>query len=307
MRVAITGATGFIGSRLAAELAAAGHELVPIGRAAAPGGVHWDPAAGRIDAARLEGVDAAIHLAGESLNGRWTAAKKQRIVESRLRGTALLAQALAGLRRRPATLISASAVGYYGARASEEELDETSAGGTGFLASLAHDWERAAAPAEGAGIRVVHPRLGVVLGPGGALAAMLPPFRLGLGGPIGSGRQAVSWIALDDVARAMLHMLGTPALRGPVNFTSPNPATFNELAATLGRVLHRPAVLRLPGWAARLALGEMAEEMLLGGQRVLPRALLASGFRFELPGLEEALRRALGRGGAGPNGGGARV
>ncbi len=299
MRVAITGATGFIGSRLAAALTAAGHQVLPIGRSAGTEGVRWDPAAGRMDAARLEGVDAAIHLAGESLNGRWTASRKRRIVESRLRGTALLAQTLAGLQRRPATLISGSAVGYYGARPPEEELDEGSTPGTGFLARLVHDWERAAAPAAAAGIRVVHPRLGLVLGPGGALEAMLPPFRLGLGGPIGSGRQAVSWIALDDVVRAMLHVLTTPALRGPVNLTSPNPVSFNELAKALGRVLHRPTLFRLPGWAARLALGEMAEEMLLGGQRVLPRALQTSGFRFELPDLDGALRRALGVGGTG--------
>ncbi len=295
MRVAITGATGFIGSRLAAELTASGHEVVPVGRRVGAEGVRWDPAAGKIDAARLEGVDAAIHLAGESLNGRWTTAKKRRIVDSRVGGTALLAQALAGLRRRPATLVSASAIGYYGARPPEEELDEAAEAGAGFLARLVRDWERAAAPAASAGIRVVHPRLGLVIGRGGALAAMLPPFRLGLGGPIGRGRQVVSWIALEDVARAMLHVLGTPALRGPVNFTSPNPVSFNELARTLGRALHRPAIWRLPGWAARLLLGEMAEEMLLGGQRVVPRALEASGFRFELPEIEGALRRALGR------------
>ncbi len=295
MRVAITGATGFIGSRLAAELTAAGHSVLPVGRRVGAEGVRWDPVAGRIDAARLEGLDAVIHLAGESLNGRWTKGKKQRIVESRVAGTALIAQTLAGLQHRPGTLISGSAVGYYGAQGPNEELDEKAPAGNGFLARLARDWERAAAPAVAAGIRVVHPRMGVVIGPGGALAAMLPPFRLGLGGPIGSGRQTVSWIALDDVARAMLYVLATPALRGPLNYTAPNPVTFAELARALGRVLHRPASLRLPGWAARLALGEMAEEMLLTGQRVLPRALVASGFRFEVPEIEGALRQALGR------------
>lgn len=295
MRIAITGATGFIGSRLARELTAAGHSVLPVGRGAGASAVRWDPAAGRIDAARLEGLDAVIHLAGESLNGRWTAGKKKRIVESRVAGTALLAQTLAGLTRRPGILISGSAVGYYGAHPPDEELDESAPPGTGFLATLVRDWERAASPAESAGIRVVHPRMGLVMGRGGALAAMLPPFRLGVGGPIGSGRQAVSWIALDDVARAVLHVLATPALRGAVNFTAPNPVSLAELARALGRVLHRPAFLRLPGWAARLALGEMAEQMLLTGQRVLPRALAASGFRFEQPEIEGALRQALGR------------
>ena len=216
-------------------------------------------------------------------------------MESRLRGTALLAQALAGLRRRPGTLISASAVGYYGARPPDEELDEGAPAGSGFLAGLVRDWESAAAPAVAAGMRVVHPRLGLVIGAGGALLAMLPPFRLGLGGPIGSGRQVVSWIALDDVARGMRYVLDTPTLRGPLNFTAPNPVTSAELARAIGRALHRPALFRLPEWAARLALGEMADEMLLAGARVRPRALLASGFHFELPEIAGALRQALTR------------
>ena len=295
MRVAITGASGFIGSRLAAELSAAGHGVVPVGRRAGADGVQWDPAAGRIDARRLEGLDAVVHLAGENLNGRWTAGKKWRIVESRVRGTALLADTLAHLEHPPATLISGSAVGFYGAHAPDEELDERAPAGTGFLASLVRDWENAAAPAAAAGIRVVHPRMGLVVGAGGALAAMLPPFRLGLGGPIGSGRQVVSWIALDDVAHAMRHVLDTPALRGPVNFTAPNPVSFAELARALGRVLHRPVLFRLPAWVARLALGEMAEEMLLGGARAVPRALLASGYRFRFLEITGALRQAVGR------------
>lgn len=291
--MAIAGASGFIGSRLAAELAAAGHVVVPIGRRAGPEGVRWDPAAQRIDARALEGVDAAVNLVGENLNGRWTRARKRRIVESRVDGTALLARTLAGLRQRPATFISGSAVGYYGAHPPDEELDERAPNGTGFLASLVRDWEAAAETAAAAGIRVVHPRMGLVMGPGGALAAMLLPFRLGIGGPIGNGKQIVSWIALDDAVRALRYVLEDATLRGPVNFTSPRPVSFGELAQALGRVLHRPVFLQLPGWAARLALGQMADEMLLTGQRVLPRALLAAGFRFQLPEIEAALRAAL--------------
>lgn len=294
MRVAITGASGFLGRTISAALRARGDAVVPVGRNAGAGGVRWDPDTGTIDAAGLEGLDAVIHLAGENLNGRWTAARKRRIRESRIKGTSLLAKTLAGLQLRPATLISASAVGYYGAHG-DEEVDESAPPGKGFLATVCMEWERAAAPAAEAGIRVVHPRLGVVMGRGGALEAMLLPFQLGLGGPIGSGEQFLSWVALEDVVGGMLQLLDGAALTGGVNLTAPNPVRFAELARSLGRVLHRPAFMRLPAFAARLVLGEMADEMLLTGARVLPRRLVASGYRFQYPEITGALRHALDR------------
>ncbi|MBX6366262.1 MAG: TIGR01777 family protein, partial [Gemmatimonadetes bacterium] len=262
--------------------------------------VRWDPAAGRIDAAGLEGVDVVIHLAGEGLLGVWTAAKKRRIRESRVRGTTLLAETLARLERRPEVLITASAVGFYGDHPAGEPVDESAPPGRGFLAETTVAWERACEPAVAAGLRVVHARFGLVLSrKGGALAAMLPVFRLGLGGPVGSGRQVVSWIALAEIGPAMLHVIEHAELRGPVNFTAPESVSFNEFARTLGRVLGRPAVVRLPAFAARLVLGEMADELLLSGARVVPRRLLASGYGFRFPRLEPALLGALERSGGG--------
>lgn len=299
MRVAITGSGGLIGSALAARLRADGHDVTRLVRdrrqAGAPGSVYWDPARGRIDAAGLEGHDVVIHLAGESLVGLWTERKKARIRDSRVRGTALVAEALAGLARPPGVLLSASAIGYYGARPPEEAVDEATPPGSGFLAETARAWEAAAEPARAAGIRVVHPRFGLVLSPrGGALAAMLPVFRLGLGGSLGGGTQVWSWIALDDVVEAALHVLRTDALAGPVNFTAPEPVSNAEFTRVLGLVLRRPAPFSVPTFAARLAAGEMAQEMLLTGARVLPRRLLESGYRFRFPTLEPALRHLLG-------------
>lgn len=296
MRIGITGASGFIGRRLTAALRAEGHAVVPVTRrAGVPGAVWWDPVAGRIDASGLEGLDAAVHLAGESVSGRWTARKKQRIVESRVRGTDLLARTLAGLARRPGCLISVSGVNYYGARAPDDAVEEGSPAGAGFLASLAVAWEGATAPVEAAGIRLVRARMGLVIGRGGgAIAVMLPLFQIGLGGSIGSGRQVVSWIALDEIAPAMLHVLATPALRGPVNFVAPEPVPFAELARALGHALHRPTLFTVPAFAARLALGEMGEEMVLSGVRVVPRRLLETGYRFRFPELTGAMEHALG-------------
>jgi uncharacterized protein (TIGR01777 family) len=302
VRVAITGASGLIGSALAEMFAARGDEAVRLVRRPARSDreVTWDPAAGRIDAARLEGVDAVVHLAGESLMGLWTEAKKRRVRESRVRGTALVAETLARLERRPRVLVSASAVGFYGDHPDGEPVDESAPAGRGFLADTVVAWERACEPAAAAGIRVANTRFGLVLSPkGGALAAMLPAFRLGIGGPVGSGRQVVSWIALDEIGPALLHVLEHEELNGPVNFTAPEAVTFQELAQTLGRVLGRPAVLRFPAFAARLLLGEMAEELLLSGARVVPRKLLATGYRFRFPRLEPALRTLLGRSGGG--------
>ena len=270
-----------------------GHEVVPISRGRVAGGVQWDPEAGRIDAAGLEGLDAVVNLAGENVSGRWTAGKKRRILESRVRATTLLAHTLAKLARPPATLVSASAIGYYGAHPPEDAVDETSPAGEGFLARVTSAWEQATATAAAAGMRVVHARLGMVVGRGGALGVMLPLFRIGLGGPVGTGEQVVSWIALDEISPALLHVLATPALGGAVNFTAPHPVSFNELARSLAAVLHRPALFRVPAFAARLALGQMGEEMVLTGARVRPARLLETGYTFRFPELGGALRHAL--------------
>jgi uncharacterized protein (TIGR01777 family) len=299
MRVAVTGSTGLIGTALVVRLREEGHDVTRLvrdrSRAREPGAVFWDPARGEVDAAGLEGHDVVVHLAGESLVGIWTRAKKRRIRESRVRGTRVLAEALAGLARPPLLLLAASAIGFYGPREPDEVVDESTPAGRGFLAEVAAEWEAAAEPARHAGIRVVHARFGLVLSPrGGALAKMLPVFRPGLGGTLGSGEQIWSWIALDDVVEAALHVVRTEALAGPVNFTAPEPVSNAEFTRVLGRVLRRPAPFGVPAFAARLVAGEMAEEMLLAGAYVVPRRLLDSGYGFRLPALEPALRRLLG-------------
>ncbi len=278
------------------SLAARGHRIVRLVRRAGarvPDEVAWDPAAGRIDAPALEGVEVAIHLAGENIGARrWTAARKARIRESRVGGTRLLAEALARLRRTPRVLICASATGYYGPRG-EEILIEESAPGTGFLAEVCRDWEAAAAPARDAGIRVAHLRSGLVLSrSGGALASLLPIFRAGLGGRLGNGRQFMPWMTLDDEVEAIIHVLNEDAVRGPVNFVSPHPVTNREFTATLGRVLRRPALVPVPAPVLWIALGEVAGE-LLGSQRVHPARLLATGYAFRHPDLEAGLRALL--------------
>jgi hypothetical protein len=300
-RVAVTGASGLIGSVLTATLEAAGQRVDRlVRRPPAPGAreIRWDPEAGVVDAAALEGVDAVVHLAGESLAvGRWTPARKAAVRRSRVEGTACLARTLAGLRRPPRVLVAASAIGYYGDRG-EEPVTEDSAPGTGFLPEVCRAWEAAAQPARAAGIRLVHARMGVVLArEGGALARMLPPFRLGLGGVIGSGRQYVSWIALADVVAALRRLLADEALAGPVNVTAPAPVTNAEFTRTLARVLGRPALVPLPALAVRLLFGEMGQALLLEGARVLPARLEAAGFRVAHPALEGALRAVLARAG----------
>jgi len=301
LRVAITGATGLVGGAIGAFLTTGGHTVLPVTRSPrGAGDVGWDPAAGRIDAAALEGCDAVVHLAGESLFAlRWSEAKKRAIRESRVAGTRLLAETLARLERPPRVLVSASAIGIYGDRG-DETLDEESAPGEGFLAEVCRAWEEAADPARAAGIRVATLRLGVVLSAqGGALATMLPPFRLGLGGRLGEGRQWFPWVALEDVVGAAHHAIhGT--LEGPVNVTSPQPVTNADYTRTLGRVLRRPTVLPVPAAALRGLLGEMAEEMLLASTRVAPRRLAAAGFPFLYPELDAALAFELGRGAAPP-------
>jgi uncharacterized protein (TIGR01777 family) len=238
-------------------------------------------------------LDAVVHLAGENLVGRWTAEKKARIRDSRVQGTRLLCDALAQLVNPPKVLLCAAAIGYYGDRG-ENMVREDSAPGTGFLAEVCQAWEAAAAPVVQRGVRVVHLRLGVVLNPaGGALAQMLPPFRLGMGGVVGSGKQYISWIALDDVLGVMHHALRTETLGGPVNVVAPQPVTNYDFTKMLGKVLGRPTVMPMPAFAARLAFGEMADALLLASTRVVPVRLQASGYTFQYPELEGALRHLL--------------
>jgi uncharacterized protein (TIGR01777 family) len=295
MQVLVTGATGFIGSHLVPFLAERGHAVQRMTRRPSrPGDVVWNPAHGEIDAASLQPPEAVVHLAGENIaDGRWTDAKKQRIRDSRVKGTQLLSETLAGLRQRPRVLVSASAVGYYGHRG-EEVLTEESGSGKGFLAEVCRQWEAATQPAVQAGIHTVHLRNGLVLGAdGGVLRTILPPFRLGLGGPIGSGRQYWSWISLTDMLHVILHCVGTETLSGPVNAVAPNPVTTKEFATTLGHVLNRPTFISVPEFAARLALGEMANELLFASARVVPARLHTSSYGFTHATLDAALRDAL--------------
>jgi uncharacterized protein (TIGR01777 family) len=297
MRVAVSGSTGLVGSQVVASLSAAGHEVVRlVRRAPAPGerAVRWDPVKREIDAAGLEGLDAAVHLAGENIaSGRWNAARKAAIRDSRVDGTRFLCDALAGLARPPKTLVCASAIGYYGDRGGES-LTEESPPGKGFLAEVCREWEAASAPAARKGIRVVLLRIGVVLSPrGGALSRMLPPFRAGLGGVIGGGRQYVSWVALDDLVGIVLHALRSGELRGPVNAVAPVPVTNREFTEALGKVLSRPTLLPVPAFALRLAVGEMADALLLASTRVVPRRLEGTGYPFRFPELPAALRHLL--------------
>lgn len=297
MKILVAGSSGLIGTALCSRLERAGHEVVRlVRRSPVQGEVRWDPEAGELEQNALEGIEAAVHLGGRNIAaGRWTASVKAQLRQSRVQTTELLATRLAGMAALPRVLICASAVGLYGHRR-DEELDEESAPGEGFLAELGRAWEEASAPAVEAGIRVVQARLGIVLSPrGGALGKMLLPFRLGLGGKIGNGQQYVSWISLEDAAAALLYILENDALRGPVNLTAPQPATNAELTQMLGRVLRRPTLLPLPAFVAKLFLGELAEEGLLASQRVRPKRLLEAGFEFVHPELEGALRWAVAR------------
>lgn len=301
MDVVVSGSHGLVGSALVPALAGAGHRVRRLVRGPASGAdVSWDPAAGTIDAAGLEGAGGVVHLAGAGIaDRRWTAAHRERIRDSRVRGTALLAGALAGLARPPTVLVSGSAVGWYGDRG-DEVLTEDSDGGRDFLAGVCRAWESATAAAAEAGVRVVHLRAGVVLSPaGGALARQLPLFRLGLGGRLGSGRQWTSWVSVHDEVGAVLHCLATPSLAGPVNATAPEPVTNAEFTRALGRALRRPAVLAVPRPALALVLGSrLTDEMVLASQRVLPTRLLASGYHFRHPEVGAALADLLGRPGA---------
>jgi uncharacterized protein (TIGR01777 family) len=299
MIVGVTGSTGMIGSALVSVLEADGHLVRRVVRQRAHEPEHdirWDPAAGTIDAVELSGVDTIVHLAGANVaSHRWTEAYKATIRDSRVHSTRLLCQTIAGMMTKPAVLVSASAVGYYGDRG-DEQVDESSPPGRGFLADVCQQWEAETAVVRDVGVRVVNLRFGVVLSRnGGALAQMLTPFKLGMGGAIGSGRQYLSWIALDDAVKVIAFALQAAALCGPVNAVAPEPVTNREFTETLGRVLGRPTVLTMPAFAARLAFGEMADEMLLSGVRALPHALANVGFTFQHPQLEPALRCLLQR------------
>jgi len=296
MHTLITGASGFVGSALKSFLEAQGHTVTVlrrIRRGQSPQPPCWDPDRQFIDLGPGPGPEAVVHLAGESIAGRWSSEKKRRIRDSRVQGTRLLCGALTRLPRVPQVLVCASATGFYGDRGATW-LDEQSSAGTGFLAQVCQEWEAATTTAAQAGVRVVRLRLGLVLSlHGGALARMLPAFRVGLGGRIGSGQQFWSWIALDDLLRAVLHVLNRADLSGPANAVAPEPVTQAQFAAALGRALHRPTVLAMPAWLVRALLGEMAQATLLASARVRPTRLLDTGFSFAYPKLELALEHLL--------------
>jgi uncharacterized protein (TIGR01777 family) len=293
MKVAISGVSGLIGSALRQSLLNDQHDVIPLVRTKHAAGSHWNPDEGTIDGESLEGLDVVIHLAGENIAGsRWTEAFKEKVFQSRSRGTATLAKAITQLDRPPALFLSASAVGYFGDRG-DEKLTEESPPGVGFLPLVCRAWEDAARPAANA-TRLAIARFGVVLDQnGGALSKMLLPFRLGLGGVVGSGRQYMSWISLVDAVGALRHIIEHDELDGAIHVVSPNPVTNREFTRTLGQVLHRPTILPLPAFAARLVMGEMADGLLLASTRVLPTRLTQSGFHFQHPELASALQAIL--------------
>jgi len=296
MKILISGSHGLVGSALVSSLRGSGHEVFALVRRASnsQSEVEWYPERGSLALARLEGMDAVVHLAGESIAaGRWNEARKQRIRESRVKGTTVLSEALSNLKHPPRTLISASAIGYYGNRG-DLILTEQSAAGNDFLAGVCVEWERATEAAREQGIRVVLARFGIILSTGGgALKKMLPPFRMGVGGRIGNGRQWMSWIALDDVIDGLEFALNNDSLQGPVNFVAPNPVRNAEFTKTLGKALSRPTIFPIPEFGVRLAFGEMADALLLSSQRVEPTQLASAGYQFKYAELARALSRVI--------------
>lgn len=300
LKIMVSGSTGLVGEGLIPLLRTGGHEVVRLVRRRDPNlgpQVVWDPEARQIDTKALEGMDAVVHLAGENIvTGRWSREKKEKIYRSRVAGTTFLCEALDGLERPPKTLLCASAIGYYGNRG-DEVLDEHSRAGEGFLAKVCREWEAASMLAREKGIRVVNLRIGLVLSPrGGALRRLLTPFLLGLGGRIGSGKQSISWIALDDLVGLIYHCLMDPTVHGPINAVAPQPVTNRKMTRTLAHVLKRPAFVPIPAGLLKLAMGEMAEDLLLASTRVLPKQAQSFGYTYRFPRLEEALRYLLGRG-----------
>jgi uncharacterized protein (TIGR01777 family) len=298
MKILITGSTGLIGSSLIPFLTTGGHNISCLKRDKSKIGgndLYWNPKKGEIDASKLEGFDAVVHLSGENVAGRWSDEKKAKIKDSRVKSTSLLCNSLSKLKKKPGVLVCASAVGFYGNRG-DETLTEDSKSGKGFLAEVGKKWEAATVVAKKAGIRVVNLRLGLVLSPrGGALEKMLFPFRVGLGGKVGSGRQWMSWISIHDVIGATYHVIHDDSLEGPVNAVSPNPVTNTEFTATLGNVLNRPTFFAMPSLLLRALFGEMADETLLSSTRVMPSKLLSSGYEFQFADLEASLRNLLGK------------
>jgi uncharacterized protein (TIGR01777 family) len=295
MNIAIAGASGLVGSALVAQLTADGVAITRLVRNAPRSGeLEWHPNQDQLNPQSLKGFDVIVNLAGENIaGGRWTDEQKRKIRDSRVSGTHLLSEAIAKMEVKPAAFICASATGIYGDR-DDETLDEQSESGGGFLAGVCREWEKACEPAIKAGVRVVNLRLGPILArEGGMLAKLLTPFKMGMGGKVGSGKQYISWVALDDVVNAIKLAINDSSLRGPLNIVSPNPVTNEEFTRTLGHVLNRPTALAMPAFAARIAFGEMADEMLLASQKVLPKKLLAAGFQFMFPTLEATLKRYL--------------
>ena len=295
MKIVISGASGLIGTQLVTTLKLSGHEVVQlVRRSAAAGQIMWDPKSGKLDPASLEGCDAVIHLSGAGIGDkRWSDAYRKEILDSRTATTLLLANTIASLQRKPSVFLSGSAIGIYGARG-DEQLTETSAHGTGFLADVCEQWEAAAKPAIDAGVRTVFLRTGIVLSPkGGALKKLLPLFRLGVGGKFGNGKQWQSWISMDDEVASIIHLL-TANVSGAVNLTAPQPVTNAEFTKVLARVVKRPAIVPVPTFAPKILLGgELADALLFTGQRVMPQALTASGYVFKHSTLESALRSLL--------------
>jgi uncharacterized protein len=300
MKILVSGSHGLVGKALIKSLTDDSHEVVRLVRHERSFGtleVEWHPKEGRIDAQHLEGFDTVVHLAGESIAaGRWTEERKREILESRTKGTSLLSESLARLSRPPSVFVSASAIGYYGDR-DDELLTETSAPGKDFLADVCVAWEAAAKPAVEKGIRTVFARFGIILDTnGGALAKMLPPFRMGIGGRVGDGKQWMSWIALEDVIAALKFLIAEKSVHGPVNIVAPNPVTNATFTRSLGRILSRPTFFPVPAFAARVAFGEMADALLLSSQKVEPSVLEDKGFLFKWPTLEPALKQILATG-----------
>ena len=297
MKILVSGSHGLVGKALIQSLTTDSHEVLKLVRRERSFGapeVEWHPNQGQIDAQHLEGFDVVVHLAGESIaSGRWTENKKRAIRESRVKGTSLLSEALARLSRPPSVFLCASAIGFYGDRG-DELLTEESAPGEDFLSSVCVEWENASKPAMEKGIRTIHTRFGVILDAnGGALAQMMTPFRMGIGGRVGSGKQWMSWIALEDVVNGLKFLIADKGVQGAVNFVAPNPVTNAEFTKTLGRVLSRPTLFPVPAFGARLAFGELADALLLSSQRVEPGVLEDKGFLFSWPTLEPALRHLL--------------